>query len=155
MNATDAHAFSLYYRTPKVGAHCRILCRSHHSRKISSCADKMSEVDASTKPVEAPPVEAPSVEAPSVEAPPVEQQQETSAAAAAAEDDSMIKTTAQTDYKDAKKNNKFDPSVREVTDDPEAIRKQVRTLSAILFGFGLPSQCCLHLEKSQPNSDLG
>ncbi|EFZ04045.1 LA motif RNA-binding domain protein [Metarhizium robertsii] len=83
----------------------------------------MSEVDASTKPVEAP-----SVEAPPVEAPPVEQQQETSAdaaAAAAAEDDSMIKTTAQTDYKDVKKNNKFDPSVREVTDDPEAIRKQV------------------------------
>lgn len=135
MNATDAHAFSLYYRTPKVGAHCRILCRSHHSRKISSCADKMSEVDASTKPVEAP-----SVEAPPVEAPPVEQQQETSAdaAAAAAEDDSMIKTTAQTDYKDVKKNNKFDPSVREVTDDPEAIRKQVRTLSAILFGLDLP-----------------
>lgn len=135
MNATDAHAFSLYYRTPKVGARCRILCRSHHSRKISSCADKMSEVDASTKPVEAP-----SVEAPPVEAPPVEQQQETSAdaAAAAAEDDSMIKTLAQTDYKDVKKNNKFDPSVREVTDDPEAIRKQVRTLSAILFGLDLP-----------------
>lgn len=134
MNATDAHAFSLYYRTPKVGVHCRILCRSHHSRKISSCADKMSEVDAGTKPVEAPPVEAPSVEAP-----PVEQQQETSAdaAASAAEDDSMIKTTAQTDHKDVKKNNKFDPSVREVTDDPEAIRKQVRTLSAILFGLGL------------------
>lgn len=140
MNATDAHAFSLYYRTPKVGAHCRILCRSHHSRKISSCADKMSEVDASTKPVEAPSVEAPPVEAPPVEAPPVEQQQETSAdaAAAAAKDDPMIKTTAQTDYKDVKKNNKFDPSVREVTDDPEAIRKQVRTLSAILFGLDLP-----------------
>ncbi|KHN97894.1 RNA-binding La domain protein [Metarhizium album ARSEF 1941] len=65
----------------------------------------MSEVDATTQPVEAPPAE----------------QQET----AAAEDTSMIKTTAKTDHKDIKKNNKFDPSVREVTDDPEAIRKQV------------------------------
>ncbi|OAA44418.1 RNA-binding La domain protein [Metarhizium rileyi] len=77
----------------------------------------MSEVEASTKPAEASPVEVSAVEAP-----PAEQQESTTAVA---EDTSMIKTTAQADHKDVKKNNKFDPSVREVTDDPEAIRKQV------------------------------
>lgn len=64
----------------------------------------MSEVEATTKPIEATPG----------------QEQ-----APAAEDSSMIKTTAKINHDDVKKNNKFDPSVREVTDDPEAIRKQV------------------------------
>lgn len=79
----------------------------------------MSDVDATTKPVEATPVEATPAEAT-----PVEEQK----TADAAEDTSMIKTTAQIDREDVKKNNKFDPSVRDVTDDPEAIRKQVSPL---------------------------
>ncbi|KAK2595916.1 hypothetical protein QQS21_006511 [Conoideocrella luteorostrata] len=63
----------------------------------------MSEAEAATQPTGATPV----------------QEQ------APASENTMIKTTAQTDYKDVKKNNKFDPSVRDVTDDPDAIRKQV------------------------------
>jgi lupus La protein len=78
----------------------------------------MSEVDATTKPVEAPAAEQP-------------EKQETTTAAAG--DTSVIKTTAKTDYKDIKKNNKFDPSVREVTDDPNAIRKQVREIDLFIL----------------------
>ncbi|KAF4977585.1 hypothetical protein FDECE_18340 [Fusarium decemcellulare] len=37
----------------------------------------------------------------------------------------VLKTTAKTDYENPRKNRKFDPSTREVTDDPSAIRKQV------------------------------
>lgn len=78
----------------------------------------MSEVDATTKPVEAPPAE-------QQEATTAGETAEETSKEAGTEDASMIKTTAKTDYKDFKKNNKFDPSVREVTDDPESIRKQV------------------------------
>ena len=38
----------------------------------------------------------------------------------------MLKTTAKTDYSNLENNRKFDPTTREVTDDPSAIRKQVR-----------------------------
>lgn len=38
---------------------------------------------------------------------------------------SMLKTKGQIDYDNLRNNRKFDPSVREVTDDPVAIRKQV------------------------------
>ncbi|EQK97507.1 RNA-binding La domain protein [Ophiocordyceps sinensis CO18] len=37
----------------------------------------------------------------------------------------MLKTTAKVDRDNVRNNRKFDPSVREVTDDPDAIRKQV------------------------------
>ncbi|XP_044722008.1 la domain-containing protein [Hirsutella rhossiliensis] len=37
----------------------------------------------------------------------------------------MLKTTAKIDLDNVRNNRKFDPSVREVTDDPDAIRKQV------------------------------
>lgn len=39
----------------------------------------------------------------------------------------VLKTKGKIDYDDLSKNRKFDPSIREVTDDPVAIRKQVRT----------------------------
>jgi lupus La protein len=38
----------------------------------------------------------------------------------------MLKTTAKTDYENHRSNRKFDPTTREVTDDPDSIRKQVR-----------------------------
>lgn len=38
----------------------------------------------------------------------------------------ILKTKGRIDYADLKANRKFDPSVRDVTDDPIAIRKQVR-----------------------------
>lgn len=38
----------------------------------------------------------------------------------------ILKTTAKIDRDNAANNRKFDPSVRQVTDDPEEIRKQVR-----------------------------
>lgn len=38
----------------------------------------------------------------------------------------ILKTTAKIDRDNASNNRKFDPSVRQVTDDPEEIRKQVR-----------------------------
>lgn len=38
----------------------------------------------------------------------------------------ILKTTAKIDRENASNNRKFDPSVRQVTDDPEEIRKQVR-----------------------------
>ncbi|KAF7548985.1 hypothetical protein G7046_g8485 [Stylonectria norvegica] len=37
----------------------------------------------------------------------------------------ILKTTAQIDFENHRNNRKFDPSVREVTDDPVSIRKQV------------------------------
>ena len=37
----------------------------------------------------------------------------------------ILKTTAKHDDANPRNNRKFDPSTREVTDDPEAIRKQV------------------------------
>lgn len=70
----------------------------------------MSEAEAVSKPVEA--------------APAAEQ------ADANNTESTMLKTAAKIDYKDVKKNNKFDPSVREVSDDPDAIRKQVRQSQA-------------------------
>lgn len=41
----------------------------------------------------------------------------------------ILKTTAKIDRDNASNNRKFDPSVRQVTDDPEEIRKQVRKRS--------------------------
>lgn len=41
----------------------------------------------------------------------------------------ILKTTAKIDRENASNNRKFDPSVRQVTDDPEEIRKQVRKRS--------------------------
>lgn len=41
----------------------------------------------------------------------------------------ILKTTAKIDRGNASNNRKFDPSVRQVTDDPEEIRKQVRKRS--------------------------
>ncbi|KAJ4228869.1 hypothetical protein NW759_003588 [Fusarium solani] len=38
---------------------------------------------------------------------------------------SILKTTAKIDHENHRNNRKFDPSTREVTDDPDAIRKQV------------------------------
>ncbi|KAF4963460.1 hypothetical protein FZEAL_10933, partial [Fusarium zealandicum] len=40
-------------------------------------------------------------------------------------DSNILKTTAQVDRENYRNNRKFDPTTREVTDDPEAIRKQV------------------------------
>ncbi|KAI9167226.1 La protein [Paramyrothecium foliicola] len=90
----------------------------------------MSDAEAVAKPVEA-------VEA--VEAQPTEEKQpeQTETAqtetkdekpaedGAAAQEPKILKTTAQIDNKDFRNNRKFDPSAREVTDDPVAIRKQV------------------------------
>lgn len=39
----------------------------------------------------------------------------------------ILKTTAKIDHENHRNNRKFDPSTREVTDDPDAIRKQVKT----------------------------
>lgn len=49
----------------------------------------------------------------------------------------ILKTKGQIDYENHKANRKFDPSARGVTDDPNAIRKQVCTLPALLFQFQL------------------
>lgn len=84
----------------------------------------MSEADA-TKPTEA---AAPQVEDKPTESTPAEETKtETTESKDEAADGkpNILKTTAQHD-KDHKGNNrKFDPSTREVTDDPVAIRKQV------------------------------
>ncbi|KEY70893.1 hypothetical protein S7711_00736 [Stachybotrys chartarum IBT 7711] len=105
----------------------------------------MSEVDAATKPVEAvdaalaQPAEAqaqtteekPAEEKPVAEAPSAEKPAEASVAEdkpaeqSASADSALLKTKAKTDYDNLKNNRKFDPSTREVTDDPDAIRKQV------------------------------
>ncbi|KAG6038746.1 hypothetical protein E4U41_003773, partial [Claviceps citrina] len=82
----------------------------------------MSEAEATTKPMEAAPTEAAPTEATTSTQ---DQAPDAAAAPDTAPESAMIKTTAKIDYKDVKKNNKFDPSVREVTDDPDAIRKQV------------------------------
>lgn len=39
----------------------------------------------------------------------------------------ILKTSAKIDYNNPKNNRKFDPTVREVTDDPDQIRKQVKS----------------------------
>lgn len=39
--------------------------------------------------------------------------------------DNIVKTTAQADHKDFKKNRKYDPSTQPVSDDPVKIRGQV------------------------------
>lgn len=39
----------------------------------------------------------------------------------------ILKTTAKIDHENHRNNRKFDPSIRDVTDDPDAIRKQVKT----------------------------
>ena len=84
-----------------VGAFCQYIGRALLEYTFIP-ASKMSETDAA-KPAE--------VAAPAAEKP--------------ADDGNILKTTVKTNYEDVKKNNKFDPSVREVTDDPDAIRKQV------------------------------
>lgn len=95
----------------------------------------MSEAEATTKPVEATqPVEAAAetttTTAQSTEEKPVEKAEATEESAEKS-DVKIIKTQARTDYKDHQNNRKFDPSSREVTDDPAAIRKQVRTCQTI------------------------
>lgn len=99
----------------------------------------MSEVDA-TKPVEAEqPEVAPAtetVEKPteekSTEEKPAEEQTEGKKVEEKTEEQTgtkpeanILKTKAQIDYENHRNNRKFDPSVREVTDDPVQIRKQV------------------------------
>ncbi|KAK3192519.1 hypothetical protein K4F52_001318 [Lecanicillium sp. MT-2017a] len=89
----------------------------------------MSDADATAQPVEA--VEQPAApaaaEAPAATEPPAA----TEAPAAAPEangdanNSNMVKTTAQIDRENYKNNRKFDPSQREISDDPAAIRKQV------------------------------
>lgn len=71
----------------------------------------MSEADVAVKPVEA-------------TEPVVDNQ--TTQAEETKKDAGVLKTTARTDYKNFKNNRKFDPSALEVTDDADAIRKQVR-----------------------------
>lgn len=89
----------------------------------------MSDAEAVTKPVEA--VEAQPAEAQPVEEKQVESKEETKDEAKdekpvdTTSDANILKTTAQIDRKDFRNNRKFDPSAREVTDDPVAIRKQV------------------------------
>lgn len=94
----------------------------------------MSEVDA-TKPVEAEQPEvapvAETVEKPTEEKPAEEQTEEKKAEEKTKEqtetkpEGNILKTKAQIDYENHRNNRKFDPSVREVTDDPVQIRKQV------------------------------
>ena len=43
----------------------------------------------------------------------------------------LLKTTARIDHTDYKKNRKFDPSIQPVTDNPDKIRNQVRSLRAV------------------------
>ncbi|KAF4125271.1 hypothetical protein GMORB2_4111 [Geosmithia morbida] len=106
----------------------------------------MSDADAtSAKPVEeqpqatAAPAETPAAAEAEVEETPAEEpkSEETSAEETHTEEapaenpkdgaasSDVLKTTAKIDRKDFKNNRKFDPESREVTDDPEAIRKQV------------------------------
>lgn len=92
----------------------------------------MSEADA-TKPTEA---VAPQIEDKPTEATPAEEtkaeeskpegetKDESKDTDANSDKPNVLKTTARSD-KDARNNRKFDPSTREVTDDPVAIRKQV------------------------------
>lgn len=47
---------------------------------------------------------------------------------------SVLKTKGQIDYDNYKNNRKFDPSTRQVTDDPAAIRKQVCCATSLLEG---------------------
>lgn len=101
----------------------------------------MSEVEANTKPVEA--VEPETVAETSnvaaaqpTEEKPAEKVEDVKESKDEASASEPLKTTAQIDYKDQKSNNKFDPTTREVTDDPVAIRKQVRFLF-LLFFFSL------------------
>lgn len=44
---------------------------------------------------------------------------------------SILKTQGKIDFHNPRNNRKFDPSTREVTDDPVSIRKQVRSLPDI------------------------
>lgn len=97
----------------------------------------MSETDAATKPAEA--AQAPQAveeqpqaveEKPqAVEEQPqaVEEKPEPEEEKPATNEDGtkLLKTTAKIDHDNHRKNVKFDPSTREVTDDPEIIRKQV------------------------------
>lgn len=90
----------------------------------------MSETDAATKPAEA--AQAPQAveEQPqAVEEKPqaVEEKPEPEEEKPATNEDGtkLLKTTAKIDHDNHRKNVKFDPSTREVTDDPEIIRKQV------------------------------
>lgn len=93
----------------------------------------MSETDAAAAPVQAEqpevipatePVEQP-VEDKTTEEKPAEAAEEKADAPEAKEDSKIIKTTAKIDYDNLNNNRKFDPSTRAVTDDPNAIRKQV------------------------------
>lgn len=95
----------------------------------------MSEADATTKPVEAVQPEAAPAEVKPEETTETKAEEtaekKTEEKAEAEEkfedkkDAKILKTTAKVDYQNPRNNNKFDPSTREVTDDPAAIRKQV------------------------------
>lgn len=92
----------------------------------------MSDTDTAAKPVEAvgaevagaaaAPDASPSNAATDVQEAESAQAGKTSASA----ENQVLKTTAKTDYRNHANNRKFDPSSREVTDDPNAILKQVR-----------------------------
>lgn len=99
----------------------------------------MSEVDATTKPVEAtqPTEEKPveqvdeKVEEKTEDKPEENSEDKTEAKteekteATEKSEPAILKTSARIDYDNLNNNRKFDPSTREVTDDPDAIRKQV------------------------------
>lgn len=50
----------------------------------------------------------------------------------------ILKTQGKIDFQNPRNNRKFDPSTREVSDDPVAIRKQVRTLPCIPLYWSRP-----------------
>jgi lupus La protein len=85
----------------------------------------MSDAETVPKPVEAVEV-VEAVEAqPAAEEKQVDQPEVAAETKPAADEPKILKTTAQIDRENHKNNRKFDPSTREVTDDPVAIRKQV------------------------------
>lgn len=109
----------------------------------------MSEADATTKPVEEPKVESTEEQKPaeapetapevaseaakeeSKEEPKEEPKEDAKDNIAEKKDANILKTKGKIDYENPQKNRKFDPSTRGVTDDPDAIRKQVRARYAI------------------------
>lgn len=96
----------------------------------------MSDIDAAVKPAEASqpqPTEDKPIEQPTAaDANDVAEVKEVETKAEVANDsNALLKTTAKIDYENHKNNRKFDPSVRDVTDDPDAIRKQVIALVSV------------------------
>lgn len=99
----------------------------------------MSEAEATAKPVEETKVEAatdePQLDTANEEQKPAESGEAAPSAASEEKKESesgdkssgsMLKTKGKIDFDNHRNNRKFDPTTREVTDDPAAIRKQVR-----------------------------